>query len=375
MMNRNYSLVLMTGAIALGWMSLACSSRPAELASAAPSTVTARVVEAQRATVPQIVEASGTVHSAEVAQIAAQVMGNVTSVAVHGGDTVRRGQVLITIADEQLRAGVDRAQAAVNAADHDAVAADSDRELAQSTLNRYQTLFDKKAVSPQEFDEVRARLRASLARGEMARSNVAQARAALAEAKSAAQYARLLAPFDGVVTERRADPGTMATPGLPLLTVESRGRYRLEVNVDESSLRAVRLGQGVPVAIDALGGSTIDGKVAQIVPAADPASRSFVVKIDLPQNASLRSGLFGRARFQLGEHEAIVLPASAIVTRGQLQGIFVVGQDHVATLRYVTLGPPVEGKVEVLSGCGAGEFVVDSPGTGELGGKRIEVRK
>jgi multidrug efflux pump subunit AcrA (membrane-fusion protein) len=112
----------------------------------------------------------------------------------------------------------------------------------------------------------------------------------------------------------------------------------------------------------------------QIVPAADPASRSFVVKIELPANRNLRSGLFGRACFQLGEYEAIALPRTAVVERGQLQGLLVVGDDHIATLRYVTLGQTSGDKVEILSGVNPGEYVIAAPGGRELAGKRIEVR-
>jgi len=98
------------------------------------------------------------------------------------------------------------------------------------------------------------------------------------------------------------------------------------------------------------------------------------VKVELPADARLRSGLFGRAHIARGQRQAILVPQSAVVERGQLQGVYVVGQDQVASLRYITLGQPVGEQVEALSGLQGGERVVAGPGDRELGGKRVEAR-
>ena len=110
--------------------------------------------------------------------------------------------------------------------------------------------------------------------------------------------------------------------------------------------------------IDSLGGQAISGKVVQIVPAADPASRSFTVKIELPANPQIRSGLFGRAQFPRGERESILVPQTALLHRGQLDAVYVVDKDEIASLRYITLGKPTGNDVEVLSGLDSGERVV-----------------
>jgi RND family efflux transporter MFP subunit len=165
----------------------------------------------------------------------------------------------------------------------------------------------------------------------------------------------------------------MATPGSPLLTIEKAGQLRLEVSVDESLLSSVRLGASVPVVIDSLGTSPVAGKIAQIVPAADSASRSFLVKIDLPSAPGLHSGMSGRALLQRGTRDVLMIPRSAIVTHGSMQSVYVIGQDQIASLRYISAGSPHGDEVEVLSGLSAGEFVVDSPEERELSGKRIEV--
>ena len=181
----------------------------------APETVrNVPVLSVQRADVPDLLEAVGTVRAAETSQVASQIMGNIVELGAHEGDRVQRGQVLAVIDDAQPRAAVDRATAAESAAGQEVAASDSDLTLAQSTLNRYENLYDKKSVSPQEFDEVKARYQASLAHRDMARAGQAQAKAALTQAHTSFSYTRILAPFDGVITEKKADPGMLASPGL-----------------------------------------------------------------------------------------------------------------------------------------------------------------
>jgi RND family efflux transporter MFP subunit len=354
---------------------LSLSSCSTEQQAKAPTQETVRnipVLAVQQANVPDLLEAVGNVRPAQTSEVASQMMGNIIEIRAHEGDHVQRGQVLAVIDDSQPRAAFDRATAADLAAQQQLVGADSDLALAESTLKRYQTLFEKKSVSPQEFDEVKARQQAALARRDMAKAGQAQAQAALSQARTSLDYTRIRAPFDGVVTEKKADSGTLASPGMPIFTIEDVRRYRLEATVNESDLRYVRAGQQVSVAIDALDNAALKGKVVQIVPAADSASRTFLVKIELPTDTRLRSGLFGRAQFSRGERQALLIPRSAVVERGQLQGIYVLDQNKVAGLRYITLGKPSGGEVEVLAGLQDGERLVAKPGAVDLNGKRIE---
>ena len=350
-------------------------SNERQLTPTAPETIRNVAVQSvQRADVPDLLESAGTVRAAETTQLASQMMGNIVELRVHEGDRVQRGQVLAVIDDAQPRAAVERATSAMSAAEQEVAASDSDLTLAQSTLNRYQNLYDKKSVSPQEFDEVKARYQAALAHRDMTRAGQAQAKAALAQARTSFSYTRILAPFDGVITEKKADPGTLASPGLPIFTVEGLGRYRLDATVNENDLRYVRMGEQVTVVVDALENAELKGKVVQIVPAADPGSRSFLVKIELPADVRLRSGLFGRAQFSRGARSSLLIPQSAVVERGQLQGVYVLDQNKAASLRYVTLGKNSGAQVEVLAGLEEGERLVAKPGDLDLNGKRIEAQ-
>ena len=366
------TLLLLSAMVAFG--SVGCSNERQQTPTAPETVRNVSVLPVQRADVPDLLEAVGTVRAAQTSQLASQMMGNIVELRVHEGDRVQRGQVLAVIDDAQPRAAVDRATAAESAAGQEVAASDSDLALAESTLKRYQNLYDKKSVSPQEFDEVKARYQAALAHRDMTRAGQAQAKAALAQAHTSFSYTRILAPFDGMITEKRADPGTLASPGVPIFAIEGLGHYRLEATVNENDLRYVRMGEQVPVVVDALENAELKGKVVQIVPAADAGSRSFLVKIELPADARLRSGLFGRAQFSRGKRSALLIPQTAVVERGQLQGVYILDLNKVASLRYVTLGKTTGAEVEVLAGLQEGERLVANPGNLDLNGKRIEAQ-
>jgi RND family efflux transporter MFP subunit len=348
-----------------------CASQP-RAAAAVPETVSnVSVITAQEAKFPDWLEVVGTVRAAQTSEISSQAMGNIVEIRAHEGDHVRLGQTLAVLDDAQPRAAVQQAEAASAAAKHEVSAADSELTLAAATLKRYQQLYDKKSVSPQEFDEVKTRFQSTEARHDMALAEVSEANAALAQARTSLGYTRVRAPFAAVVTEKMAEAGVLASPGMPLFTLEDTRNFRLEVTVDESDIHLVRESQVVRVSIDALGNLPLSGRVVQIVPAADPASRSFLVKIGLPADTRLRSGLFGRADFPRGERAALLIPRSAIAERGQLEGVYVLDASKIAELRYVTVGKISGDAIEVLSGLQPGETIVAAPGNRELGGKRI----
>jgi RND family efflux transporter MFP subunit len=214
-------------------------------------------------------------------------------------------------------------------------------------------------------------LAAATARRDAALANSSQAEAAVVEARTAVGFTKIRAPFDGLITAKLVDAGAMAAPGVPLLVMEDPSHFRLEATVDENQIGVVRLGASVLVVLDSLGNQPLTGKVVQIIPAADPSSRTFTVKIDLPSTPQIRSGIFGRARFPRGERQSILIPQTALIHRGQLDAIYVVGKDEIASLRYVTLGKPSGTDVEVLSGLDSGERIDAQPADRELSGKRV----
>ena len=376
MNHSNHAITVLSLLIAaLSGMLAGCRSERRTEATAAEAVRNVSVIVAHRTTVPDWLEAVGTVRAAQTSEVSSQIMGTIIEIRAREGDRVQSGQILALIDAAQPRAAVEQATAAEAAAQKEVSVADSDFALAEATRKRYQQLYEKKSVSPQEFDEVQARYQSAEARRDMARAGQAQANAVLTQARTSLSYTQIRAPFSGLVTEKKADAGTLASPGMPLFSIEDTRSYRLEATVDESDIGVARLGQPVSTFLDALGSTDLRGKVEQIVPAADPASRSFLVKIELPVDARLHSGLFGRARFSRGELVALLIPQSAIVQRGQLQGVYIIGANQIALLRYVTLGKSAGQQVEVLSGLQEGERLVAAPGDGELGGKRIATQQ
>ena len=349
-----------------------CSSGRSPLANAPEVVKDLRVATARQTDVPDWVEAVGTVRATQTAEIASQIAGNVVEVRVHEGDRVRASQVLAVIDDASPRAAVDQAIAAQESTEQALGAAETEYALAASTLERYQQLYEKKEISGQQIDQMRARARAAAAQRDLATAEVSRAKAGLAEAQVSLGHARVEAPFAGLVAQRQVDPGTFASVGTPLLTLEDISRYRLEALLNETDMHSIRIGSEATAVIDALGTAELSGRVAQIVPSADAASRSFLVKIDLPLDTRLRSGLFGRARFSPGTRTALTIPTSAVVERGQMQAVFVLDASDIATLRYVTTGKGLGQRIEILSGLETGERVVAAPNERELAGKRIE---
>jgi RND family efflux transporter MFP subunit len=360
-------------------------TRRAAQAQAPPVAVRTAAVSMQDW--PMSYEATGTVRARVTATISSKVMGYVQQVSVQVGDHVREGQLLITLDARDLDAGVRRAEAgraeaqsAFPELESATAAAKANLDFAQATYKRMEELAGKKSISDQEFDEASARLKAAQANYDMTRSRRAQLTSKVAQAEEEVRtagimrdYAKLAAPFSGVVIAKTVEPGNLATPGVPLLTIEQDGRYRLEASVDESKLPFVRAGQAVEAVIEASGRS-LNARVSEIVPSVDAASRSYMVKLDLPATPELRTGMFGRAIFPLGAQKVVAIPASALIERGQLQSVFVV-EDGIAHTRLVTTGRRNKDAVEVLSGLSAGEKIVAPPPPGLQDGARAEVQQ
>jgi len=204
-------------------------------------------------------------------------------------------------------------------------------------------------------------------------SSIDEAKASLGEAQATLGYAGIVAPFAGRVLERRVDPGTLASPGTPLLVIGDEGTLRVEAAVEESHVYDVKVGDGASVEIETLPGPLV-GTVGEIVPSVDVASRAFLVKIDLPADAgALRPGTFARVSFQVGTRPRLVVPTSALTSFGALDRVFVVDAAH-ARLRMITRGEARGPWTEILSGLSANETVVAAPPADLRDGAPVEVR-
>lgn len=327
-------------------------------------------------------ESGGTVRASTTAVLSSRVMAVIVDVAVKPGDRVRAGQVLVRLDARQLSAGQARADAGLAATLESATSAEADAEGAASALSlarashaRIARLAERKVATPAEIDAAVAALRGAEARMKAAESrkteiarNIDAARAGARNAAIDTSFAAILAPFDGVITEKTAEPGTMALPGAPLVTIEDLRRFRLEVSVDAADTASVSIGSRVPVTISGL--PPLDGTVEEISPAVDAAAQAYTIKVALPPTPGLRSGLYGRARFRGAEQQVVAVPAAALVRRGQLTLVFV-DEAGTARLRYVHVGTPAGDRVPVLSGLAQNERVVLDPPAALADGVRL----
>jgi multidrug efflux pump subunit AcrA (membrane-fusion protein) len=351
----------------------ACASSPAQKPEERRviASVTTAPVELTELTTSA--EAGGVVRARVTALVASRVMAPIVDVRVRAGDHVHRGDVLVSLDARDLHANDAHAQAemisaleSTRAAEADVRAAESAVQLARVTHERVATLQAKRSATAEELDQAVAGLAAAEAHRAGAQARLAAANAGRDAAKAAADaatvtatYATLAAPFDGIVTERNAEPGSMAAPGTPLLTLEDPTTYRLEVRLDEARAAVVAPGGQAAVHLDSHD-TTLTGHVTEVA-SVDPASHSFLAKIDLPATPAIRSGLFGRASFQGPPRQALTIPSAALVRRGQLTFVFVADTDRRVHLRPVSIGAVNDDRVEVLAGVRQGERIVTSP--------------
>jgi RND family efflux transporter MFP subunit len=366
--------------VAIAMVAAACGRETAP-AAAPGAPIDVEVARVTMADLHLPFEAGGTVRARTTASIVSRIVAEIREVRVVPGDRVRAGQPLILLDDRDLEANRLRAEAGVAAAEASAraaaagiAAAEAGLELATATHRRVAELADKKAATPQELDQAVAGLRAGEAQADAARAQQTQAdrgleaaRAAADAARVMASYAVLTAPFAGVVTEKMVEPGNLASPGVPLMSVEDTREFRLEVRVDESRAALVSLGDTVALTLggdapaDEKARPALSGTVSEIARALDPGAHAFLIKIAVPEHPAVRSGMYGRARFAGPPRRALAVPTAALVRRGQLVRVYVIDEEGRAHLRLVNVAGADGELAEVLAGLTDGETVVTDP--------------
>jgi multidrug efflux system membrane fusion protein len=308
--------------------------------------------------VDELYETAATVKAKSLSAVASKVMGAVTAVKVKEGDVVTAGQELVTIDDRDLQHKLRAAEAGLKEAGKALEAGQHQTALAEVTSRRYRQLFAGKAISRQEMDQVETQAKVSAAELERIQAMVARAQAGVAETQVVLGYTRLVAPVSGVITEKKIEVGNMAVPGMPLLLVEDNSAYKLDISVDEGLSGKLAVGMPVEISIESIG-QEAEGSIVEIVPAVDPASRTFLVKTQV-QAPGLRSGLYARVRVPLGKKEVLLAPAQAVVERGELTGVYRVAADGVVTYGLIRTGKRYGDQFEVLSGLRAGDRMLVS---------------
>lgn len=336
--------VVFFAAILMAGLGAGCGKSPGagELPALPAAAVRVQTVESrQRAATEDVV---GTVRARLRSIIEAKVSGKIDRMLVVPGQSVQAGELLVELDAREIQARVDQARAV--------------RQQAEADLKRLSSLWEQKILSQAEFDSAQSRFRV--------------ADASALEAETLLGYTKVTAPFGGIITRKYTDVGDLASPGKPLLEMEDARTLRLEADVPEAVVDRIKLGDRLPVRIAALE-TEREGVVSEIAPAADPSSRTFLVKLDLPPTAGLRAGQFGRVAMPVGTTSALRVPASAVVQRGQMELVFVAVNGR-AQLRLVKTGKPVGNEVEIVSGLNPGEAVVEAGAGSLLDGQPLSIQ-
>jgi multidrug efflux pump subunit AcrA (membrane-fusion protein) len=353
-----------------------------------PSVISFKV---EKRSFPLLLEQVGTLRTKTEARVSSRIMSQVEKILVKEGDTVEGSEkkkesatVLASLdnrdimaklrqAKSQLRAverAMESARAKQQAAKSQVESAEARRMLAVANYQRYENLYQSQAATGQQVEEFRAKkeiaeaqLKAAKQEVEAAESEIKrleaqkeQAEAARAEAEVVLSYTIIKAPFSGRITRKMVDVGDMVRPDQPLFILETPGHPEIHALISESLLPRLKVGQSLQVHIDALD-ETLEGTVREIIPRADPATRTVLVKASLPPLKELISGMFCRIRIPYGDYEALVIPKEAVREVGQLHLVDVLDTEGQLQKRFVTLGRRHNGLVEILSGLKKGEQV------------------
>jgi len=301
----------------------------------------ARVVPVERIRVPVAESAVGTVRPVHESAVASKIMAKVVAVNVKAGDRVKKGDVLIKLDDADLKARQQQALAAVTAAK-------AARDHAMIEFDRIKKLMGQNAASRIEYERAETTLKS-------AEAELQRAEQILNEAETILSYATIHAAMDALVVDKRVDVGDTVAPGQVLLNLYDPTRMQLVASVRESLTRRLKVGQNIEVSIDAVG-HPCEGQVSEIVPQAESASRTFLVKVTGPCPPGVYAGMFGRLTIPLDEEETLVIPREAVCMIGQLSVVDVV-DGKTLQRRVIQPGRTLNGKLEVLSGLREGEQI------------------
>ncbi len=296
-------------------------------------------------TIDMVVSAVGTLNAKNVSVLSSKVMGKVTELTVQEGDYVNAGKLLLKIESGEIVAQAYQAQAAFN--------------NAKLQYDRIKSLFDVQAATQIEMDQ--------------ATLGFESAKAGLNAAKAMESYTIITAPIAGQIVEKRINLGEMALPGQPILKIEDHTNLQLEVTVREEEISSITPGKAVTVRIDALPKKEIRGRVAQVIGAADVRTHSFVVKVDIPTDKGLITGMYGKAIFSSGKREAILVPRSAMISMSGITGVYIVSANGNAVFQMIQPGEIRGDQIEVVTGLKSGDRVVVSSQERNIDGRGVIV--
>ena len=319
-------------------------------------------------------EAVGTVRPQSEIKIQARITAQVVDVKVRPGNKVKKGQLLISLDNRQFLSRLDQARqarkaavAAEKQAGQAVIAAQAAFSRIESTYNRTRKYFDSQAATKVDLEKAEAaflQAKAETGRAKEALSaataGIHGAREVVNEAEIALGYTEIKAPAGAEILKRMVEPGDMALPGQTLLVLKTSDQLRLEAFVREGLINKVKFGDTISVTIDTLA-TTVTADVEEIIPYADPQTRTFLVKALLPEIDGLFPGMFGKLLIPVKQRRAVLIPGAAVRRVGQLEMLYV-KTDPGWRLQYIKTGRLFDNRIEVLSGLSGGETIAISYG-------------
>lgn len=363
----NLSLLAVTAVLSLA----ACSGDKTEATAKSEAPVMVQTAIAGGATASAgVIEASGQVEASQSVNISTRVMGYITRMNVKAGDRVKAGQLLFSVNSTDIAAK--RAQTDAMIAQAEAA-----QRSAQKDLDRYTVLYKQQSASAKELDQVTLQYQS-------AKASVDAARQMRNEVNAQMTYTQVTAPFSGIITQKLADAGSMANPGMPVLTLEQSGDLQVSASIPENQIASVKLGDEVSMTIESAN-KTIAGKVIQVNPSSQFTGGQYIVKISIPaaEAKTLYAGMYVHLRIPVKgmvvttvkEAGRILIPAKAIITREQLSGVYTISSQNTAMLRWLRLGNTTGDQVEVLSGLAANETFILSAEGNLYNGAPVTIKK
>lgn len=299
-------------------------------------------------------EITGQIEGIQSANISTRIMGTITSMRVKAGDVVKQGQVLFTINATDIKAKTAQTEAMI-------AQAEAAYKNAQKDYERYTALYKQQSATAKELEQISLQYTS-------AKANLDAAKQMKNEVNANLTYTTVTAPFAGVISQKNAELGSIASPGMPILTLEQTGSLQVSAMVPENLIANIKTGQEVEIFVQAVN-KKMKGKVIQINSSSQFTGGQYLVKISLPQAEMkhLYSGMYANVLVPLKENSStqnanitITIPEQALVNKNQLTGIYTISVDNTALLRWIRTGKNQSGQIEVLSGLSNGEKYIQS---------------
>jgi len=322
-------------------------------------TIQAKVQTVELGNISLTAVVPGAVVPDQRANISSRLMGFIKKLDLKVGHKVEKGDLLFSLDSGDVNSAIAQAQSSYDQARATFV-------NARQNFKRFERLYKEASISRQQFDTVSLQYK-------VAKEGLAGARSALSQAKDQLKYVYVKAPFSGVVVNKMAVVGDLAMPGQPVLVIENLKSLSIQTQVARDLFTSLRSGDEVEVLLEGKN-EPILATIYTLVAAADPVTRTHIVKLSLPDVGNINSGTFARINFNLGERQTLLIPKTAVLNRSGIEGVFVV-QEGVARFRMVRLGEKIGELVEVQAGLSLGDVIVVENNQSMLNGDLVEVVK